>query len=165
MKRKVALSIAVVGLLAAPAIVAAQQWRAMGHHMMGPGADTGLMTSDCPMVGMMMRDADLPVFSEGRIAFLKAELAITGAQQPIWDTYAAAVKKSFSGMQSVRRQMMTTMSSKSPVERLDAHISAMEPRLAALKELKPALAALYGALSEEQKKKADLVLTGMSCMM
>ena len=41
----------------------------------------------------------------------------------------------------------------------------MEARLQSLKEIKPALAALYAALSEDQKKKADDVLTGMGCMM
>jgi hypothetical protein len=34
-----------------------------------------------------------------------------------------------------------------------------------LKEVKPALAALYAALSEDQKKKADSLLTGMGCML
>ena len=38
-------------------------------------------------------------------------------------------------------------------------------RVTALKELKPALADLYAALSDEQKKKADELLTGMGCMM
>ena len=41
----------------------------------------------------------------------------------------------------------------------------MDSRLAKLKEIKPALAKLYAALSAEQKKKADEVLTGMGCMM
>jgi hypothetical protein len=41
----------------------------------------------------------------------------------------------------------------------------MDGRLAALKEMKPALTALYDALSDEQKKKADDLLTGMGCMM
>jgi hypothetical protein len=41
----------------------------------------------------------------------------------------------------------------------------MDGRLASLKEVKPALAALHTALSEEQKKKADQILTGMGCMM
>ena len=51
--------------------------------------------------------------------------------------------------------MVKVMEAKTPVERLDAHIAAMDGRLASLKEVKPALAALYGALSDEQKKKAD----------
>jgi hypothetical protein len=65
----------------------------------------------------------------------------------------------------MRETMMKVMQAKSPVERLDAHISAMESRVTALKELKPSLATLYAALSDEQKKKADELLTGMGCMM
>ena len=60
---------------------------------------------------------------------------------------------------------MNMMQAKSPVESLDAHIAAMESRVAALKELKTPLANLYAALSDEQKKKADELLTGMGCMM
>ena len=41
----------------------------------------------------------------------------------------------------------------------------MEGRLQALKDIKPALAALYEALSDDQKKKADQLLTSMGCMM
>lgn len=61
--------------------------------------------------------------------------------------------------------MMKTREAKSPVEGLDNHIAAMEGRVAALKNLKPALGTLYGALNEDQKKKADQLLTGMGCMM
>ena len=129
----------------------------MGRGMMG-------MMGDCPMMGMMM-GADTSTFAEGRIAFLKAELAITDAQKAAWEAYAAALKKNLQGMQAMRQTMMKVMEAKTPTERLDAHIAAMDGRLASLKEVKPALAALYAALSDEQKKKADQILTGMGCMM
>jgi Lrp/AsnC family leucine-responsive transcriptional regulator len=54
-----------------------------------------------------------------------------------------------------RESMAKVMQAKTPVERLDAHIAAMDERLASLKEVKPALAALYAALGEEQRKKAQ----------
>jgi len=57
------------------------------------------------------------------------------------------------------------MEAKTPTERLDAHIAAMDGRLALLKEVKPALADLYKTLSDDQKKKADEILTQMGCMM
>lgn len=135
-----------------------------GGRMMGmPGGGTMGM-GDCPMMGMMPGSTEMPAFGEGRIAFLKAELAITPAQQAAWDAYAAALKKNFASMQGMRQSMMA-LHGKTPVERLDAHLSAMTSRHAALSEIKPALSALYTALSEEQKKKADLLLTGMGCMM
>jgi hypothetical protein len=125
--------------------------------MMGGQGMMGVMES-CPMMGGTAH-------SEGRIAFLKAELAITDQQKEVWDAYAAALKKNLEGMRGMRLAMMKVMQAKSPVERLDAHVAAMESRLAALRELKPALANLYSALSEEQRKKADEFLTGMGCMM
>jgi len=130
----------------------------MGGMMQGRGM-MGMM-GNCPMMG-----GSNPSYAEGRIAFLKAELSIIDQQKDAWDAYAAAVKKNLAGMQNMREMMMTVMQTKSPVERLDAHIAAMESRVAALNELKPPLANLYTALSDEQKKKADELLTGMGCMM
>ena len=68
-------------------------------------------------------------------------------------------------MQVMWRTMKTVFEAKTPADRLDAQIAAMDSRLAALKEIKPALAKLYAALSAEQKKNADEVLTGVGCMM
>ena len=130
----------------------------MGGMMQGRGM-MGMM-GNCPMMG-----GSNPSFAEGRIAFLKAELSITDQQKDTWNAYAAAIKKNLSGMQNMRETMMTVMQARSPAERLDAHIAAMESRVAALKELKPPLANLYAALSDDQKKKADELLTGMGCMM
>jgi hypothetical protein len=79
-----------------------------------------------------------------------------------WDTYAAALKKYLAGMQAMRQTMKTGMAAKTPVERLDAHVAALETRLAALKEVKPALSNLYTTLSDDQKKKAE---KSIGCMM
>ena len=139
----------------------------MGQEMMGPGmmgqgmgrgGMMGMMGGGgCPMMGMMM--------GEGRIAFIKAELAITDAQKSVWDAYATALRKNLESMQTMHNTMMSASSPATPVERLDLHISAMELRLQSLKEVKPALSALYAALSVDQKKTADDLLTGMGCMM
>lgn len=162
MKRTNLAMVALVaaGLLAAGTPLSAQQ-PGMGMRDMPMGRR---MMGDCPMTGMMM-GADASTFAEGRIAFLKAELAIGDAQQVAWEAYAAALKKNLQGMQAMRQTMMNVTEAKTPVERLDAHVAGMDGRLASLKEVKPALAALYVALSEEQKKKADQILTGMGCMM
>ena len=140
----------------------------MGGGMMGSkksrGGMMGMMAGGCPMMGAMMGDGETPSYSAGRIAFLKAELAITDTQQKVWDAYAEALKHNLQGMQDMHKTMMTAMMGKTPVEKLDAHVTAMESHLTALKEIKPALAALYEALSPDQRKKADGLLTGMGCM-
>jgi hypothetical protein len=129
-----------------------------GGGMMGGGMGgmMGMMGGGCPMMG------GGSMYPEGRIAFLKAELAITDAQAKAWDAYAEALKKNMQGMRETR---MAARSGKTPVERLDAHVTAMEGRLQTLKDIRPTLAALYDALSDDQKKKADQLLTGMGCMM
>lgn len=131
----------------------------MGHMMQG-----GMMGRNCPMMGMMMGGSQ-EKFAAGRIAFLKAELAITAAQTNVFENYATALKANLDQMHGMRQSMMGMMSAKSPVERLDAHLNMMDKRAASLKQLKPALAALYDALNEAQKKKANAILTGMGCMM
>ena len=144
------IAAAMAVLLTTATFAAAQPGSGGPGMMMGPGMMR--MMGDCPMMGMMM-GADTSSFADGRIAFIKAELAITDAQKGAWETYAAALKKNLQGMQAMRRTMVSVMDAKTPVERLEAHIKVMDGRLASLKEVKPALAALYGALSDDQKKK------------
>jgi hypothetical protein len=192
MKRSKAFAIFVVTIVAAgvalsSALALAEKGHTMGPgmgmgpDMMGPDSDQGGammggmmgrgtggmmgMMGGCPMMGMMMGGGEMPMHQEGRIAFLKAELAVTDAQGKVWDAYAEALKKNMQGMQGMRETMMAARQGKTPVARLDAHVTAMEGRLQALKDLKPALASLYDALSDDQKKKADELLTGMGCMM
>ena len=135
----------------------------MGRGMMGPGMMG--MGGMCPMMGTMAQGDDTPPFIEGRLAFLKAELGITEAQQAAWSAYSEALKKNLQSMAGMRQTMMTAMAGKTPVERLEAHLTAMESRQKALQELKPSLTKLYDALDAEQKKMADQILIGMGCMM
>jgi hypothetical protein len=133
----------------------------MGDMMRNMMPDGGMMGRDCPMI---MGEGGAHTFGEGRIAFLKAELAVTEPQKEVWDIFAAALKKNFTSMQGMRQRMMTAAEGKTLVERLDERLVAMESRHEALKGVKPALAALYKSLSDEQKKKAEQILTGMGCM-
>jgi hypothetical protein len=133
----------------------------MGHGGMQRGMGYGMMGGGCPMFG----DAG-STYTDGRLAFLKAELGITDAQKSAWDAYAAALRRNLENMQAMHATMRQSMEQeKSPVERLDTHVTTMEARLTALKEMKPALTTLYGAMTDDQKKKAGELLTGMGCMM
>jgi len=145
-----------------PGMMYGQRGRGLGY---GPGM-MGYYSQGigCPMMGFTS-DGQTPPFAEGRIAFLKAELGITDAQKSQWDAYAESIKQNLQSMQSMWQLMRTAFEANTPVERLDAHITAMDSRLAALKQVKPALGNLYAALSPEQKKKADALLTDIGCMM
>jgi hypothetical protein len=118
----------------------------MGRDMMGP---MGMMHG--PML-------------EGRLAYIKAELAITDAQSTVWNEYVTAVKARAPSMQGMRDTMMQAMQSGTATARMDAHIKAMETMTEALKALKPATEALYAVLTPDQKQKADKLL-GMGSMM
>ena len=107
----------------------------------------------------------MSAFADGRVAFLKAELAVTEAQESVWQTYAAALKRHLNRMLENGQVITQVLEAKTPVERVRSYILAMESRVATLKDLEPALAALYSALSPEQQKKSNEILTGMGCTM
>jgi hypothetical protein len=94
---------------------------------------------------------------------LKSNLRITEAEKPAWDAYVAALKVNARSLQGVRETMPGVRGRKSP-EAYEAHVTASEARLNALRELKPMLIALYDSLTDDQKKKADDVLLSMSCI-
>jgi hypothetical protein len=120
--------------------------------MMGQGMGPGMMMGSGPMM-------------EGRLAYLKAELAITDAQASAWDGYVSAVRARQTAMQDVHADMIKAMQSGSALERMDARIKAMETMVDSLKALKPATETLYAVLSDEQKKEADQLLGGSCGMM
>ena len=166
-RKSLAVSVIAVGVALSTGYALAQR---------GPGSDMGAgmqmgrgmmgmmdMMSGCPMMGMG-RQGQSAAFTDGRIAFLKAELAITDAQKAAWDAYADAIKRNLQSMQGMASTMRTVSEAKTPVERLDAHLAAMEGRIKALQDVKPMLAKLYDELTAEQKSKADEILTAMGCM-
>jgi Spy/CpxP family protein refolding chaperone len=179
MKRSTILvsSIVALGLAAFGAQALAQQ-RGYGWGMMGPGSGweigPGMMgrwmrggmmrMMGCPMMGEAA-EGPVTTFAEGRIAFLKAELAITDAQRSAWESYAEAIKRNLESMRGMWQTMRAVFEAKTPVERIDAHLAAMESRLTALKGLRAPLATLYEALSPDQRAKADEILTDVGCMM
>lgn len=129
---------------------------------MEPGKGMGMMPDgmmgmmgNCPMMGGPAKNADA----------IKAELGITEAQKAVWEGFAAVQTKAKAGMQEMQVSMKKMMEAKSPVERLDTRLAAMELHLNSLKEFKTPLKALYDALSDEQKKKAETALAGVGCMM
>ena len=123
-----------------------------GGGMMGM---TGMM-ENCPMGG------GTAAYTEGRLAFLKADLAITDQQKAAWEAMPRIEPRRNERRARCHDEGRAGRVAGRPPRRADR---AMEATAATLKELKPALTALYAALSDEQKKKADALLTGMGCMM
>lgn len=143
------------------------QGQGMMAGMMGKGGK-----ADCPKMGGMMGGGMMgkgmkhsrPMM-EARLAYAKADLEITEAQMDAWNAYADAVRKGYATMEGMRADMMKAKQSGTAVDRLDARIKATEAKLANLKALKPAAEGLYNVLTDEQKKKADELLSGTCGMM
>ncbi len=134
----------------------------MGSEMMGPG----MMGAMSP--GMMAGASGPAMCSamaghiEGRLAYVKAELKITDAQEPLWNSYAAAARDSANTMLARCTTMMARHSgpTASLPERLDQNEQLMAAQLDALRATNKALKPLYAALSEGQKQSADQLFRG-----
>lgn len=87
---------------------------------------------------------------EGKLAFLKAELQITAAQENAWKTFADAMRKA-AAIRPVTREGRGA----SLPERLDDRTRALEARLSALQARQAAIAKLYTQLDARQKTLAD----------
>jgi len=112
-------------------------------------------------MGMMAGAERMVGHVEGRIAYLKAELKITDAQEPLWTAFAETLRGNAQAMNQRMGQMMTMRTAAALPERIEAREMLMTSHLEALRKTKAALLPLYAALSDEQKKTADEILAPM----
>lgn len=103
---------------------------------------------------------DFTARAEARIAYVKAELKITPAQEPAFDKYAqvirdnaATTQKTFQDMRSHRGQNMTAL------DRVDERAKMAQMRDQEEQQYLAAFRPLYGSLSPDQKKVADDLAT------
>lgn len=96
---------------------------------------------------------------EGRIAFLKAELKITPAQEPAFDRLAQAMRDNAKEMaQSFEQHRAEHGKPMNAVERLEARQRFMAMHARHSERFLAALKPLYATLSPEQKETADELL-------
>jgi hypothetical protein len=150
--KRLAITGALLALLTAPwaATMAQMQMPPMPFPMPkvpGTGSPTGRMA-----------EAECPTLDK-----LKSNLRITEAEKAAWDAYVAALKTNARSLQGMRESMLPVRGRKLP-DTYEAHVTASEARLSALKELKPTLMALYESLDDNQKKRADDMLLSLSCI-
>lgn len=119
------------------------------------------------MTGCFMTSGENGAFPslDHRLEFIAKTLAITDAQMPQWTAYATALKRSTATLQAAHQTMMAQLMNMNFVERFNAQLTAMNAHLAELQQVAPALAALYGALTPDQKAKADQLFRAMGCFM
>lgn len=109
----------------------------------------------------------MPGHIEGRLAFVKAELKITEAQEPLWNTYAAAARDSTNTMLARCTTMMGQRNgpTASLPDRLDQNEQLMAAQLDATRAMSKAIKPLYASFSDTQKKSADQLFWGPMGMM
>jgi LTXXQ motif family protein len=146
----------------------------MGFGVMGPGmVGPGMMGPGMMGPGMMGSASGPAMCSamaghiDGRLAYVKAELKITDAQEALWNSYAAAARDSANTMLARCTTMMARHSgaTASLPERLDQNEQLMTAHLDAMRATNKALKPLYAALSESQKQTADQLFWGPMGMM
>ena len=99
---------------------------------------------------------------EGQLAFYRAELRITEAQQPQWNAFAEAVRTA-SG--TLRQAVMQAVQQGGPTggavpapEQMERRIALLTTQADAMRTMQAAARPLYGALSAEQKRTADALM-------
>lgn len=130
----------------------------MGRHA---GMMRGMMADGTAMQDGMMGKMMAPEHVEGRIAFLRTELKVTDAQQPLWEAVAAALRENASGSTVMMQQEANAAGLPASLERRERQLSA---RLESLQRLRAALEPFYASLDEAQKAAADSLLAPMGMM-
>jgi len=114
---------------------------------------------------------------EGRIAFLRAELKITDAQDGVWNAFADALRTNAKKLGEAGALMMPRPGAAQPqaptlAQRLDVQERWFAAQLDGTRAIKAAFTKLNDAFSDEQKKAADELLApnmgmgmGMMAMM
>jgi hypothetical protein len=133
-----------------------------GTHMMDMMRMMGMMPAaeamGAGMAGMATIDR-----VEGRIAFLRAELKITDVQAVAWSAFADALRDNARRLGEVRTAMRAAAGGQPQaatiVDRLSLQERWLAARLEGTRTMKAALTTLVAALSDDQKKTADELLT------
>ena len=118
-----------------------------------------------PMMQMMRGGQMMPGMMpfehvEGRIAFLKAELAITDAQLPQWTAYANVLRADGKSMREGMGKMAQAGMPTTAPARTEAMVQMMTMRLEGLKAMVSAEKAFYAVLTDAQKKLVDELMVG-----
>ncbi|MDO8986423.1 Spy/CpxP family protein refolding chaperone [Cypionkella sp.] len=130
----------------------------MGSMMQGMMAQMPMMQMMKAMQGQdAMGGLDLTERVEGRIAFLKAELAITDAQADKWSVFADSLRAYSAALKPAQMAGMDAMAL-DLVARLDQSEKQLSAELDGLRGLKAALAPLWDALTDEQRSTATMLL-------
>jgi hypothetical protein len=139
---------------------------AMGGMDHGAGGGMAGMSHGGGGMGMMQKMlCGVTEHVDGRLAYLKAELKLTDQQQGAWNTFADAYRAATQKTAKIcaSNEAAAAGGDHSMHHGVLGHLSMMEHHMSdhldSLRALKGAIEPLYSALTDEQKKTADHVLT------
>ena len=127
------------------------------------GQDAVPMLAGNPTAGMPM--SDIGTHLEGRIAFLRAELGITEAQEPQWESFAQALRDGAAKLKQAQLAVPKTATDLGTfLQRASLQEEWLGARLEGLKTIKAAFAGLQAVLSDDQMKIAEALLARPICL-
>jgi periplasmic protein CpxP/Spy len=97
---------------------------------------------------------------EQHITQLHAQLHITPAQQPQWDQFAQVMRDNAKGMEQVLEQRAASFATMNAVDNMQSYAHVAQQHAQDTQKLATAFQTLYGSLSDDQKKNADVVFRG-----
>lgn len=150
---------------AAPPVTQAQPAPGMP---MGAGQGQGMMCSMMGQGGMMGMGgmADMASHIDGHLAFIKAELKITPAQEEAWKGFADVLRASATSMTQMQGMPMAAPSAAQTVSQaFEQKERLLAARLDSSKKLRAAWTKLDAALTPEQRKAAEGILIPRLMMM
>jgi len=95
--------------------------------------------------------------TEARINDLHGTLKITPAQEELWNNLAQVMRDEAKTMDALIKTRTEIGKSMNAVEDLKSYAQITEAHAEGLKKFVPAFEALYGSMSDEQKKNADVL--------
>lgn len=150
------------------AVLAAAALTTTSFAIAQPAAPAGPMHGEHMRAERHEHDRVMPGrFIEGRLAFLQTELKLTAAQQPLFDTLAGEMHAAASAMETrheAHKKDGKPDRKASSVERMERRSAMMQEAAATTDRFLAAYKPLYAALSDEQKKTADLLFSRRGMM-
>ena len=145
------------GMQMPPASAGGQNMQSQPGGMMNDGMmrmmENMMRMMQMPAMAPSPGPVDLTDRIDGRIAFLRAELRITEAQNPTWNVFADALKASRGHLLDARRALLET--SARPIDRLESRERHLAARLEALRAVRSSFTQLFSVLNDSQKRAAE----------
>ena len=94
---------------------------------------------------------------EGQITQLRKQLRITDAQAPQWTAFAEVMRENAEHMDTLYAQRMKGAAGRTAIDDMSSYAELAKAHADDVQRLVPPFAALYAAMSDDQKKAADAV--------